>query len=136
MFLISMADIKKLFHCILLNLLNFTFLNKRIWICIKGVQDPFLFQKILGVCCVLYPVPLFATPWTVACQALLSKDFLGWNTGVGLLFPPLGDLPNSWIQPVSPALADRFFTIERPSRWHKGRRNLCKRHPWLVSSVG
>jgi hypothetical protein len=30
----------------------------------------------------------------------------------GLLFPPPGDLPYLGIEPVSPALAGRFFTIE------------------------
>ena len=39
-----------------------------------------------------------------------------WN---GLLFSPLGDLPNSGIEPASPespALAGRIFTIELPGK--------------------
>ena len=35
---------------------------------------------------------LFVTPWTIACQAPLSMDFSGKNTG--LPFPFSGDLPN------------------------------------------
>ena len=31
-------------------------------------------------------------------------------------FPPPGDLPNSGIEPVSPALAGRFFTTEPPGK--------------------
>ena len=34
-----------------------------------------------------------------------------WN---GLPFPPPGDLPNPGVEPVSPALADAFFTTEPP----------------------
>ena len=62
------------------------------------------------LCCALSlsRVRLFVTPWTVAHQAPLSLDFLGKNTRVP--FPPPGDLPDPVIKPVSPALADRFFT--------------------------
>ena len=55
---------------------------------------------------------LFATPWTVACQAPLSVGFSRQEYWTGLLFPSPGDLPDLRIEPVSPALADRFFTIE------------------------
>ena len=53
---------------------------------------------------VLSHVRLFATVWTVALQAPL---FMGlsqqeyWN---GLPFPPLGDLLNPSIEPLSPVL--------------------------------
>ena len=43
-------------------------------------------------------------------RLLCPWDFPGKNTGVGLLFPPPGDLPDSGIKPTSPALASRFFT--------------------------
>ena len=36
---------------------------------------------------------LFATSWTVACQAPLSMDFARQEHWSGLPFPPLGDLP-------------------------------------------
>ena len=58
-------------------------------------------------------VQLFATPWTVACQAPLSVKFSRQEYWNGLLFPPPGDLPSSGIEtesPVSPALAVGFFT--------------------------
>ena len=51
-----------------------------------------------------------ATPWTVACQAPLSMEFsrqVYWSV---LLFPPLRDLPDQGIKPMSPvslALAGR-----------------------------
>ena len=59
-------------------------------------------------------VQLFATSWTIAHQAPLSEGFprpriLEW---VGLPFPPLGDLPDPGVEPVSPALAGKFFTTE------------------------
>ena len=47
---------------------------------------------------------LFATPWTVACQAALSMEFSKQEYWSGLPFPPLGDLPNPGIEPESPAL--------------------------------
>ena len=58
-------------------------------------------------------VQQFATPWTVACQATLSLEFSRQECWSELLFPTPGDLPNSWIEPLSPAsltLAGRFFT--------------------------
>ena len=34
----------------------------------------------------------------------------------GLPFPPPGDLPDPGIEPMSPALAGRFFTAEPPGK--------------------
>ena len=56
---------------------------------------------------------LFATPWTVACQAPLSMGFSRQEYWSGLPCPPPGDLPNPGIEPtaaVSPALTGGFFT--------------------------
>ena len=58
-------------------------------------------------------VQLFATPWTVACQALLSMGFPRQEYWSGLPFLSPGDLPNPGVEPaslMSPALAGRFFT--------------------------
>ena len=52
-------------------------------------------------------VQLFATTWTTARQAPLSKEFSRQEYWSGFPFPPPGDLPNPKIQPmppVSPAL--------------------------------
>ena len=57
-------------------------------------------------------VQLFASPWTIARQALLSVGFFR------LPFPPIGVL-SPGIQPVSPALADRFFATESPGKPQK-----------------
>ena len=56
-------------------------------------------------------VQLFATLWTVACQALLSMGFARQEQWSGL--PPLGYFLHPGIEPASltsPALAARFFT--------------------------
>ena len=53
---------------------------------------------------------LFATPWTVAHQALLPMGFSRQEYWSGLPFPSPGDLPDSGIVPESPALAGGFFT--------------------------
>ena len=42
----------------------------------------------------------FATPWTVACQALLSTGFPSKNTGVGCHFPLLGVFQTQGWNPV------------------------------------
>ena len=66
-------------------------------------------------------VQLFATPWTVACQALLSMEFSRQKYWCGLPVPPPGDLPNTGVEPTSlasPALAGRFFTSSTTSVPH------------------
>ena len=49
-------------------------------------------------------VRLFATPWTVAHQALPSMGFSRQEYWSGLPFPSPGDLPNPEIKPGSPTL--------------------------------
>ena len=59
------------------------------------------------------PVQLFATPWTVACQAPLCMGFSQQEHWSGLPCPSPGDLPDTEIEPasfISPALAGGFFT--------------------------
>ena len=46
----------------------------------------------------------------IACQAPLSVGFPSQEYWNGLQFPPPGDLSDSGIKPVSPALAGGFFT--------------------------
>ena len=58
----------------------------------------------MKVCWLLSCARLFATPWTVACQASLSMGFLRQEYWSGLPFPSPGDLPDPGIKPGSPAL--------------------------------
>ena len=61
-------------------------------------------------------VPLFATPWTVAYQA---PPFMGFSRQVywsGLPFPSPGDLPDSAIEPRSPALYADTLPSEPPGK--------------------
>ena len=56
--------------------------------------------------CVLNPfscVQLFATLWTIACQAPLSMGFFRQEYESGLPCPPPGDLPHPGNKPASPA---------------------------------
>ena len=53
---------------------------------------------------------LFATPWTVARQAPLTMGFSRQENWSGWLFSS-GDLPDPRIEPGSPTLAGRFFTM-------------------------
>ena len=57
-------------------------------------------------------VQLLGTPWTVACQALLSIGFSREEYWSRLPCPLPGDLPNSGIEPtslMSLALVGKFF---------------------------
>ena len=66
-------------------------------------------------------VRLFATLWTVACQAPLPMGFSKQEYWSGLPCPPPRDLPHQGIEPaslMSPALAGRFFIIELPRKPH------------------
>ena len=56
-------------------------------------------------------VQLFATPWTIACQAPLSMGFFRQEYWSGLPFSSPTDLPSPRIKPRSPALqADSLST--------------------------
>ena len=61
---------------------------------------------------------LFVTPRTTACQAPLSMEFSRQEYWSGLPFPPLGDLPDPGIKPLSLALAGGFFTTVPPGQSH------------------
>ena len=76
-----------------------------------------LYRSLASPCACLLSrfnhVRLFATPWTVACQAPLSMGFSRQEHWSGLPCPPPGNLPNPGIEPsslMSPALVGRFFT--------------------------
>ena len=57
---------------------------------------------------------LFATPWTLACQAPLSMGFSRQEYWSRLLFPSPGDFPNPGIEPRSPALQADTLSSEPP----------------------
>ena len=59
-------------------------------------------------------VRLFATPWTVACQASTSTGFSRPEYWSGLSFPSPGDLPDPGMEPGSPALQADSLPSEPP----------------------
>ena len=61
-------------------------------------------------------VQLFATPWTIACQAPPSMGFSKHEYWSGLPFPSPGDLPNPGIKPRSPALQTGALPSEPPGK--------------------
>ena len=68
----------------------------------------------MGACVLaLSIVQLFATPWTAAHQAPLSTGLLtqALEYSSGLPFPPPGDLPDSGIELVSPALQEGSLPV-------------------------
>ena len=72
-------------------------------------------------CCCLVPkllLTLLRPPLTVAWQTPLSMGFCRREYWDELPFPSPGDHPDLGIEPVSPALADGFFTAEPPGHRH------------------
>ena len=61
-------------------------------------------------------VQLFATLWTVACQAPLSMGFSRQEYWSGLPCPPPGDLPDPGIEPGSPAWQADSLPIDPPGK--------------------
>ena len=56
------------------------------------------------------------TPWTVAHQVPLSMGFTRQEYCSGLPFSSPGDLPDSGIETMSPALAGESFTTDAPEK--------------------
>ena len=76
-------------------------------------------------------VQLFATLWTIACQAPLSMGFSRQEYWSGLPCPPLGDLSDPGIKPLSPVspalyadslplshLGSPYYSITLVRLWH------------------
>ena len=61
-------------------------------------------------------VQLFATPWTVAHEALPSMGFSRQEYWSGLPFPSPGNLPDPGNEPRSPALQADALTSEPPGK--------------------
>ena len=59
-------------------------------------------------------VQLFVILWTIAHQVPLAMEFSRQEYWSGLPCPPSGDLPNSGMEPVSPALQDDSLTTKPP----------------------
>ena len=68
------------------------------------------------MCQSLSRVRLSVTPWTVACQAALSVDSPGKNTGKGRPCLSPGDLPDAGIEPRSPALQADSLLSKSPGK--------------------
>ena len=81
--------------------------------------------------CMCSHVLLFATPWTLACQAPLSMELSWQEYWCGFSIPPLGYLPNPGIEPASPALSGGFFTAE-PVKNLPAMQELWQK-PWILS---
>ena len=61
-------------------------------------------------------VRLFETPWTISYQAPLSMEFFRQEYWSGLPFPSPGALPNTGIEPGSPALQADALPSEPPGK--------------------
>ena len=70
-------------------------------------------------------VRLFATPWTITCQAPLSMGIFRQEYWNWLPFPSLGDLSNPGIEPMSPALEGGLS--------HEGSPHIVSDQPFYVT---
>ena len=73
-------------------------MNVHIYVCLYACMLPCF------IC-----VQLFATLWTVVHQASLSMEFSRQEYWSGLPYPPPGDILNSEIEPLSPALQQVLY---------------------------
>ena len=81
---------------------------------------------LLRVCQSLSCVRLFATRWTVACQAPLSTEFSS-------PFPSPGDLPDPGMEPWSPALQVDSLPSELPGKSRAIYYNQIRSAPFFPS---
>ena len=79
------------------------------------------------VCESVSHVLLFATPWTMACQAPQSMGFSRQEYCSGLPFPSPEHLPDPGIKPRSPTLEADALTSEPPGKQY-GRPRF---NPWV-----
>ena len=68
------------------------------------------------VCVLLSHVQLFATPWTIAHQTILSLRFSRQEYWNGWPFPSPGHLPDPGTEPRSPALQADCLPSEPPGK--------------------
>ena len=73
-------------------------------------------QIVVFIVQLLSCVQFFTTPWTEACQAPLSMGFPRQGYWTGLPCPPPGDLPDTGIDPMPPAVGGGFSTTEPPGK--------------------
>ena len=83
----------------------------------KCLEKPGYVNIVFQLCmCLCSAVSKSVTPWTIACQALLSTGFSRQEHWSGLPFPTPGDLPDPGIKPGSPVLIGRFFITVPPEK--------------------
>ena len=104
------AVLDRKYSCLLLYLVN-SFKNYFI----KTLYKSLIYLSCKYKCYLLSCVRLFATPWTVACQAPLSTEVSRQEYWGGLLCSPW-DLPKPWIEPRSSSLQEDSLPFELPGQ--------------------
>ena len=80
------------------------------------IQYRVLVQKVMLIFSCSAVSHSFVTPWTLACQAPLSREFCGQEYWSGLLFPSPEALPDPGIKPGSPVLQAESLPSEPPGK--------------------
>ena len=92
------------------------------WVCMcnhMSVSVAFFLMRHWYICvCVCSHVWFCVTPWTAACQALLSMGFSRQENWNGLPFPAPGDLPTQGSNPCLLHWQADSFTTEQPGKPH------------------
>ena len=82
-------------------------------------------------------IQLFATLWTVACQAPPSVGFSKQEYWSGLPLPSPEDLPNPGIEPWSPTLQADALTSEPPGKSSDSKASVYNAgEPGLIPGLG
>ena len=81
-------------------------------------------------------VRLFATPWTVACQAPPTMGFSRQEYWSGLLFPFPGNFPDPGIGPESPELQASALPSEPPGKPRSVKKRVVKEDEKKKRHVG
>ena len=84
------------------------------WVQPLGGEDPLEEGMATHPGILAWRIPMDRIAWWATGSS--SWDFSGKNTGLGCQFILHSHLPKPGIEPVSPALADRFFTNAPPGK--------------------
>ena len=80
------------------------------------IQYRVLVQKVMLIFSRSAESHSFVIPWTLACQAPLSREFCGQEYWSGCPFPSPEALPDPGVKPGSPALQAESLPSETPGK--------------------
>ena len=101
---------------------------------LSSVNDKLSFSQTCMLCACILSFLQLCHPMDYTGQAPLSMGFSRQEYWSGLPFPPPVDLPDPGIEPTSPALAGRFFTMKPSRKPYSPSHPGPKTHHWFLPS--